>query len=1769
MADFGNIQIGQRVKLSEEDLAEFTPLDDVQVGQRVQLSDDDMNQFQPMETVSDTQSYFAEDSGKTYDAPPGMRQDEVEYLDNVQNEERDRGGFFGFVDVGVDSAANLAKGYLGGLVEGSVALGTAGLGSAEKTLQELQAEKAAPTQVRPLDYLAQFLPTARGEVAEIKISEKFGGDKTFQSEIAALQERIAGMRQSQEAVGGIVEGMGLEKSGDNVVSNVVYDVGKGGQSLVQSIGAAAITRNPSLATAIFAMQQKSGDYREARDKGLSVDKANEMSNLTAGVNAAIEYVGTGTFLKILETSKPLKRAFRGFVENAIEEGAQELTSVLIKNDYGVTDSNFQEGLQQVAYSAFIGGLVGAPVSVILGNNPEEFEKQTGVSAKDAQKVVKQIEKALDNDPSIGDTVTTELKQILRDEMSPLADDAQGREAVIKVFTDFASGQEINTENLDPELQGMVAKLNDIQMPANVAERNNDDGLIVAYHGTNQKIDKFKTDGLGTHFGNEKQANDRIKQRKIVDKLDDVNAKEQVIQVKLDIKNPIRLPDFETWKPDDIAKHIFVEYGIKIEGNATNEKIKEALKSNGYDGIVYKNMAEMEGMAELVAEFESLPKDVSPEIWKPMLSKIEEFRAENAEDSYIAFDENQIKTSKEKIDELPEEAMARNAEENASFDQEYLEFFEDNERVPDLPEVGDVIERMRANFDKGSLVEVKGLDGELLKFAENLNSKTEAKAKEIRMLEGKEFIPVPRGATPTLAQFLKDNGGLAPDTDLTGVTKNGTFDAKLAARQAKNLKGGAKRGFSEEIGQFTKKNNPAMFGVANKNGTLTLDQARELAVEAGYLSEEGGDGASQSTVNDLLEALMEEADGNPRYRDSDMELVAAKQDAQAFNEDMDIYIQTQLADAKDYVSFSSAFKDGARLARSDVKAAQGAIIDLIESAKLRPADKAKFIRSLKNIDSINKAKRQLPKIRKRVETLLKADSVRKLRAEISKSLKKAKAKKQGGRLKGKYTPEIQKQLDQLYRIDKLTKQEANDELAKSFTLDEIPSPEQRTINTMLMAKAEASEASVESLVDLAVRVKTLIQGGRNVNLYLESVREAQLKEDAKGFVDLIGEVPVRENYNWRTDLAAWMKEKGNNLFNNWAGTLETKLLYAFDSKDNKAVNDFIDQKASLFEESRAFDKGKQDTILEIEERILEASGMSRKELQKRMYKDTSEMIDLGNMVHSDGRTRRVKMTRAEARKRYMEFQDEELRLTLFDDKTGNRYTPEIESAIEAALSGQDLAIVDAQMEFYNEYYDRVNETYRKVYAVDLPKVEFYSPIRRANFDVETSQFLQGVAAQGSVAPGSTKGRVSSRSEILAAGDLEVLMSHVYEMEYFIAYAEKVNDMRRLFGKSEVQRALKDKMGGEFARSINKDIDYFSGKGAQGSFLGEKTLKVLVRNFGFAQLAAKPQIGLKQLTSFPAMVSGVKTKDFAVGLAEFAKNPKAALEILNDSEFFQKRGYAIDKDFKAMTEDKHFLNLMGKKPGILKFLMLPIKYGDKGAIAFGGYGHYHAQRKAGMSHEKALDSFSRLANKTQQSSDIDQFSQLQQKNDVISQVLTQFMSSPNALARAEYRAIINGLKGRISKKEFAKQFFVYHFLIPNLFTLAANGFEFEPEDHLKTSILGTASGIFLFGDILESVVSEVISGDHFEATIRHPVEFIDGVMKFVEDLADGDIEISDFWEGGKELNSGLKAVGAGTGVPLATLHNQLVGINDAMNGDVVEGGYKALGYSPWVIDNKILD
>lgn len=167
-----------------------------------------------------------------------------------------------------------------------------------------------------------------------------------------------------------------------------------------------------------------------------------------------------------------------------------------------------------------------------------------------------------------------------------------------------------------------------------------------YHGTNAEFAEFEPNGLGVHFGTESQAKERGG---------------KLIKADIELKNPFRMDDVGS--DYDIARLAdeLVDAGLitkekkaDLQKNGTVEDIKNILKENGYDGIVYKNRNE----------------DKS-----------------NPQDSYIVFDKSQIKIKPDaealpvgEVADAAKPAPAKAKSKLAAFKEKYGEKSETKQEV---------------------------------------------------------------------------------------------------------------------------------------------------------------------------------------------------------------------------------------------------------------------------------------------------------------------------------------------------------------------------------------------------------------------------------------------------------------------------------------------------------------------------------------------------------------------------------------------------------------------------------------------------------------------------------------------------------------------------------------------------------------------------------------------------------------------------------------------------------------------------------------------------------------------------------------------------------------------------------------------------------------------------------------------------------------------------------------------------------------------------------
>lgn len=194
--------------------------------------------------------------------------------------------------------------------------------------------------------------------------------------------------------------------------------------------------------------------------------------------------------------------------------------------------------------------------------------------------------------------------------------------------------------------------------------------IDAYHGTDNPVDfssfKRRSNDLGYHFGTPEQAHDRL----LFKGKETLPENSRVYPVKLKINNPLRMEDLGMWGSDNLRwglpKDKFTAEEIKKAINSAGNEagktkaLRELIQSKGYDGIVYKNTGEsvggeiyrkaiLEADKNMQAYLNKGGKRGTEEYnklhhkWSEVFADYEQHRKTFAEDSYIAFHPEQVRS----------------------------------------------------------------------------------------------------------------------------------------------------------------------------------------------------------------------------------------------------------------------------------------------------------------------------------------------------------------------------------------------------------------------------------------------------------------------------------------------------------------------------------------------------------------------------------------------------------------------------------------------------------------------------------------------------------------------------------------------------------------------------------------------------------------------------------------------------------------------------------------------------------------------------------------------------------------------------------------------------------------------------------------------------------------------------------------------------------------------------------------------------------------------
>jgi hypothetical protein len=813
------------------------------------------------------------------------------------------------------------------------------------------------------------------------------------------------------------------------------------------------------------------------------------------------------------------------------------------------------------------------------------------------------------------------------------------------------------------------------------------------------------------------------------------------------------------------------------------------------------------------------------------------------------------------------------------------------------------------------------------------------------------------------------------------------------------------------------------------------------------------------------------------------------------------------------------------------------------------DKAKITSNILDIPSTSLLMASIDNIMDIAKTMEDMAYRRNLENNIHKELQKTKNIKKNGRTVGKYNYQTNKIFEQLRKLDKLSREKADEIRLESskFTRaeDNGISFEEKLYNKFLSYKADgriyADTELMKSLYDDIMQIKL---AGKMAKSELDLQEKLSEEQDIDELIDII-----QKKKNPNAILKTYV---------NWFGNLESTINAIFNNEIKEKYASEI-----LYDETNAT-AWKHEKTQNFEKKVAEIYNLplwcwDKKILdylaEKHTYQEIRRKYDKdGNIVKT--RTINRTLTKMEIIRAYIYDKN-----NVTKKRLRNMFGDEVVDAMYDELSIEDVRLAELMMSTAQSTYNIVNKAFIKKYGLDLPKVSCYfpsTPERGSEVD------LYNDYSSLSLNNGFTKARSNSETIPLEFGNpVEILYSHLDGVAKFAFMSESLDRANLRFKNNDLKRAIIDKYNVDVYRTLEQNLNNITYKKQAPVFNGvNKVFDNLISNWIQGNIAIKPIVGLKQLLSANNYAADMPYMVWQVGFIKALSDFKGTIDYMMKIPYVKARyqGNFSNEFLKQNLQNSAFATSKKLKDLCTIF----VKIGDIGAIIFGGkpYIDYLIKEK-GLSEQQAIKQFILSTNRSQQSSEIASLSNFQvaMSRNPFGKLFTAFKNSPQQYIRMCGDAIVSYANGDISKTQCAKLLFQFGYLQPFLYAAATSGslfrflFKGDPDDLKKdaiTSIFNLNSNAIPFIDnVYQYAVQRLIFEEKFTP---QSTPMIGDIQQEINRISKNDVTIQDYL-----FAFGYIIGHVGLGYNSKAIINSVTGINDIKNGDVDKGSLKVLGYT----------
>jgi hypothetical protein len=433
-------------------------------------------------------------------------------------------------------------------------------------------------------------------------------------------------------------------------------------------------------------------------------------------------------------------------------------------------------------------------------------------------------------------------------------------------------------------------------------------------------------------------------------------------------------------------------------------------------------------------------------------------------------------------------------------------------------------------------------------------------------------------------------------------------------------------------------------------------------------------------------------------------------------------------------------------------------------------------------------------------------------------------------------------------------------------------------------------------------------------------------------------------------------------------------------------------------------------------------------------------------------------------------------------------------LEAMLSPAAREIRAFLSERYEAGYAGMNDVFKPMFGIDLPKVKNYAPgyFEHSGTESEMDPFGSGIDA-GGLAAGFLKSRKNHLAEPTVIDALQAFWQHTMQTEHWKAFAPLISEMRSVLGNVDVRHSMEAIGGKRAALDVADWMSHLEQNGAREA-QSNAWLARVVTGLTRARLSFNIGTWMKHLPNAFASLADVPAMDWMRGLGRVLTGQSdATLTKIWNSELIRNR---IELSFtpdlrQVMAGERARPSKVGDflDWGVARIPWIASAFTTFSA-AIAHDVHLREAHEAGLTGEQAEAHAMRETEltvaRTAQPESIDRKSLAELDRKGVGKLAMMFVTPERQQLGMALAAVMNAKEGKISKAEAARVLFstwvVAPVLMQTMVGLAKYAFTDEDAEeawnwkrYASAVALGPVSGWFGIGQIAE------VAASHFKGEI----------------------------------------------------------------------------------------